>query len=212
MFYAGIIQMLELNIFVYTVSVTLICFSALKRIYAEAPILVFVQSLKHNCNGRFVVVCGDGEFIIYTALAWRNRSFGSALEFVWSSEGEYAVRESTSRVKIFSKNFQVLLYSRLISIFVGEKNQPRPNLEASPSSPDRTLGNFHVDYFILAGTFVTHTETKKKSCEGPNILEFISNQFGKVMFIWSSQTQFLVFNFIELLPMCILRGQGHCFQ
>ena len=63
--------------------------------------------MKHNPNGRFVVVCGDGEYIIYTALAWRNRSFGSALEFVWSSEGEYAIRESTSRIKIFNKSFQV---------------------------------------------------------------------------------------------------------
>ncbi|KZV26094.1 Coatomer, beta' subunit isoform 1 [Dorcoceras hygrometricum] len=67
---------------------------------------LYPQSLKHNPNGRFVVVCGDGEYIIYTALAWRNRSFGSALEIVWSTEGEYAVRESTSKIKIFSKNFQ----------------------------------------------------------------------------------------------------------
>ncbi|KAK1265535.1 Coatomer subunit beta'-2 [Acorus gramineus] len=67
---------------------------------------LYPQSLKHNPNGRFVVVCGDGEYIIYTALAWRNRSFGSALEFVWSSDGEYAVKESTSRIKIFSKTFQ----------------------------------------------------------------------------------------------------------
>ncbi|KAI9107554.1 hypothetical protein K1719_021591 [Acacia pycnantha] len=36
----------------------------------------------------------------------RNRSFGSALEIVWSSDGEYAVRESTSKIKNFSKNFQ----------------------------------------------------------------------------------------------------------
>ncbi|KAJ7569395.1 hypothetical protein O6H91_01G111000 [Diphasiastrum complanatum] len=67
---------------------------------------LYPQSLKHNPNGRFVVVCGDGEYIIYTALAWRNRSFGSALEFVWSNEGEYAARESTSKIKIFSKSFQ----------------------------------------------------------------------------------------------------------
>ncbi|KAL7114171.1 hypothetical protein ACP275_04G103600 [Erythranthe tilingii] len=66
---------------------------------------LYPQSLKHNPNGRFIVVCGDGEYITYTALAWRNRSFGSALEFVWSTEGEYAVRESTSKIKIFSKNF-----------------------------------------------------------------------------------------------------------
>uniref|UniRef100_A0A0D6QW38 Coatomer subunit beta' n=1 Tax=Araucaria cunninghamii TaxID=56994 RepID=A0A0D6QW38_ARACU len=67
---------------------------------------LYPQSLKHNPNGRFVVVCGDGEYIIYTALAWRNRSFGSALEFVWATDGEYAVRESTSKIKIFSKTFQ----------------------------------------------------------------------------------------------------------
>ncbi|XP_047316950.1 coatomer subunit beta'-2 [Impatiens glandulifera] len=67
---------------------------------------LYPQSLKHNPNGRFIVVCGDGEYIIYTALAWRNRSFGSALEFAWSSDGEFAVRESTSKIKIFSKNFQ----------------------------------------------------------------------------------------------------------
>lgn len=67
---------------------------------------LYPQSLKHNSNGRSVVVCGDGEYIIYTSLAWRNRSFGSALEFVWSSDAEYAVRESTSRIKIFSKTFQ----------------------------------------------------------------------------------------------------------
>ena len=30
----------------------------------------------------FVVVCGDGEYIIYTAMALRNKSFGSAQEFV----------------------------------------------------------------------------------------------------------------------------------
>ncbi|XP_076911658.1 coatomer subunit beta'-2-like [Bidens hawaiensis] len=67
---------------------------------------LYPQSLKHNPNGRFVVVCGDGEYIIYTALAWRNRSFGSGLEIVWSSDGEYAVRESTSKIKIFNKSFQ----------------------------------------------------------------------------------------------------------
>jgi coatomer subunit beta' len=39
------------------------------------------------------VVCGDGEYIIYTALAWRKRAFGSALDFVWATEsGDYAVR------------------------------------------------------------------------------------------------------------------------
>jgi len=39
-----------------------------------------------------VVVCGDGEYIIYTAMALRNKSFGSAQEFVWASDSsEYVL-------------------------------------------------------------------------------------------------------------------------
>lgn len=68
---------------------------------------LYPQMLKHNCNGRFVAVCGDGEFIIYTAQALRNKAFGQALDFVWSGSGtgDYAIRESTNQVKIF-KNFK----------------------------------------------------------------------------------------------------------
>ncbi|KAJ2786122.1 Coatomer subunit beta' [Coemansia javaensis] len=63
---------------------------------------VYPHTLRHSPNGRFVVVCGDGEYIIYTALAWRNKSFGSALEFVWAQDSnEYAVRESASAVRLF---------------------------------------------------------------------------------------------------------------
>jgi hypothetical protein len=29
---------------------------------------IYPQFLKHNPNGRFIVVCGDGEYIIYTAI------------------------------------------------------------------------------------------------------------------------------------------------
>jgi len=67
---------------------------------------VFPQTVQHNPNGRFVVVCGDGEYIIYTAMALRNKSFGSAQEFVWAADSsEYAVRESSSCIKLF-KNFK----------------------------------------------------------------------------------------------------------
>ncbi len=55
---------------------------------------------------RFVVVCGDGEYIIYTAMALRNKAFGSGQEFVWAADSsQYAVRESASTVKVF-KNFK----------------------------------------------------------------------------------------------------------
>jgi coatomer subunit beta' len=68
---------------------------------------VYPQSLIHNCNGAYIVVCGDGEYIIYTSQALRNKAFGSALDFVWSSQGtgDYAVKESFSRVRTF-KNFK----------------------------------------------------------------------------------------------------------
>lgn len=67
---------------------------------------VYPQTIAHNPNGRFVVVCGDGEYIIYTAMALRNKSFGQAQEFVWSHDSsQYAIREGSSTVQIF-KNFK----------------------------------------------------------------------------------------------------------
>lgn len=67
---------------------------------------IYPQSLKHSSNGRFGAVCGDGEYIIYTAVAWRKKSFGNALEMVWAQDsGDYAIRESTSCIKVF-KNFK----------------------------------------------------------------------------------------------------------
>ncbi|PGH27046.1 hypothetical protein AJ80_01231 [Polytolypa hystricis UAMH7299] len=69
---------------------------------------VYPQTLMHSSNGRFVSVCGDGEYIIYTALAWRNKAFGQALDFAWGSKdnsNDYAIRESTTSVKIF-RNFK----------------------------------------------------------------------------------------------------------
>ncbi|KAL4807153.1 coatomer WD associated region-domain-containing protein [Aspergillus unguis] len=69
---------------------------------------VYPQTLSHSPNGRFVSVCGDGEYIIYTALAWRNKAFGQALDFAWGSKdnsNDYAIRESPTSVKIF-KNFK----------------------------------------------------------------------------------------------------------
>ena len=47
---------------------------------------LFPQSIKHNCNGRFLVVCGDGEYVIYTAQALRTKAFGAALDFAWSGQ------------------------------------------------------------------------------------------------------------------------------
>jgi len=68
---------------------------------------IYPQTVAHNPNGRFCVVCGDGEYIIYTSMALRNKAYGSALEFVWSTADSnmYATRESATVVKLF-KNFK----------------------------------------------------------------------------------------------------------
>ncbi|KAK4531355.1 hypothetical protein CCYA_CCYA07G2212 [Cyanidiococcus yangmingshanensis] len=62
------------------------------------------QAISHSPNGRFIAVCGDGEYTIYTALAWRNKSFGAGDELVWDNgPGEYAVREGSARVRVFNR-------------------------------------------------------------------------------------------------------------
>ncbi|KAF1350802.1 coatomer beta [Delphinella strobiligena] len=69
---------------------------------------IYPQTLIHSPNGRFAAVCGDGEYIIYTALALRNQAFGQALDFAWGSkenDKDYAIRESAMSVKVF-RNFK----------------------------------------------------------------------------------------------------------
>lgn len=68
---------------------------------------LYPQTLAHSPNGRFVAVCGDGEYIVYTALNLRNKSFGSADEVVWDNNaGEYATRVGTSDIRVYSKMFK----------------------------------------------------------------------------------------------------------
>ncbi len=63
---------------------------------------IYPQLLQHSPNGRFVTVCGDGEYIIYTALAWRNKAFGAGTGFAWSHDSNtYAVKESAQRLRLF---------------------------------------------------------------------------------------------------------------
>lgn len=69
---------------------------------------LYPQSLQHSPNGRFVAVSGDGEYIVYTALALRNQTFGSSLDFAWGSkenDKDYAIRESATSVKVY-RNFK----------------------------------------------------------------------------------------------------------
>jgi len=67
---------------------------------------IFATSLMHSPNGRFVTVVGDGEYITYTALAWRNKSFGNGISFAWAPDSNtYAVLENKVKLKVY-KNFK----------------------------------------------------------------------------------------------------------
>jgi coatomer subunit beta' len=49
-----------------------------------------------------VTVVGDGEYIIYTALAWRNKAFGSGTGFAWAGDSNtYAVLESKVKLRAY---------------------------------------------------------------------------------------------------------------
>ncbi|KIK57342.1 hypothetical protein GYMLUDRAFT_46217 [Collybiopsis luxurians FD-317 M1] len=67
---------------------------------------VFPQAILHSPNGRWVTVVGDGEWITYTALAWRNKAFGNGFSFAWGPDSNtYAFLESKANLKLF-KNFK----------------------------------------------------------------------------------------------------------
>lgn len=67
---------------------------------------VYASALLHSPNGRFITVVGDGEYIIYTALAWRNKSFGTGSSFAWAGDSNtYAVLEGKTKLKVY-KNFK----------------------------------------------------------------------------------------------------------
>jgi coatomer subunit beta' len=67
---------------------------------------VYASALVHSPNGRFVAVVGDGEYIVYTALAWRNKAFGPGSSFAWADDSStYAVQEGRLKIRVF-RNFR----------------------------------------------------------------------------------------------------------
>lgn len=44
---------------------------------------LYPQRIIHSSNGRFIAVLGPGEYVTYTAIAWRVKSFGRGVDFAW---------------------------------------------------------------------------------------------------------------------------------
>lgn len=67
-----------------------------------------LQNFKHSQDRKFVAVYGSGKCEIYPASELKPEVFrAQAQEFVWSSDGECAVMESASKIKLFSTSFKV---------------------------------------------------------------------------------------------------------
>ena len=61
----------------------------------------YPQQLTHSPNGRFVAAAGDGEYSIYTALAWRSKAYGPGLDLAWADDSaSFAVRESPALIRV----------------------------------------------------------------------------------------------------------------
>ena len=75
---------------------------------------LYPQYIQHAPNGRLIVACGDGEYIIYMALSLKNKSFGSALDFVWGDADDkttpYATRESNTKIVLYRNYKEYKLY------------------------------------------------------------------------------------------------------
>lgn len=81
----------------------------------------FVATQLHfSPNGRFICVQGDAEWCVYTAVAWRNRSFGKAVEFVWAGQqvgnNVFAVRESQDTIRVFEDFQEIALIKTVVPI------------------------------------------------------------------------------------------------
>ena len=55
---------------------------------------LYPTSLEYCPSGRFISVVGDGEYVIYTAIAWRNKTFGKCISLAWSADSSLYVHRA----------------------------------------------------------------------------------------------------------------------
>ena len=71
----------------------------------------FPQFIRHSPNGRVFALCGDGDYVIKSARAFRSQGYGSSQEFAWSSSsvGDYAIRNGNT-VKVLREAEEKVTY------------------------------------------------------------------------------------------------------
>jgi coatomer subunit beta' len=119
---------------------------------------IYTTTLQHSPNRRFITVVGDGEYIIYTALAWRNKAFGSGSSFAWSNDSTtYAVLDGQTKVRIF-KNFK----ERMTPVMKGSGSWAVEGLHGGPLLSARAA-SFVVFWDWESGEIVRRIDVEAKN-------------------------------------------------
>uniref|UniRef100_A0A7S1KUN6 Coatomer subunit beta' n=1 Tax=Percolomonas cosmopolitus TaxID=63605 RepID=A0A7S1KUN6_9EUKA len=67
---------------------------------------VTAHNIVHAPKGNYIAFSGENEWVIYSPVTMKNKSYGSGVEIVWgNATGQFAVRERSGKVKIF-KSFK----------------------------------------------------------------------------------------------------------
>lgn len=56
--------------------------------------------LRHSIDGKYVAVVGDGDVIVYTSLAWRNRHFTAGEDCAWGPDNLFAVLDASGNINM----------------------------------------------------------------------------------------------------------------
>ncbi len=79
---------------------------------------IYATTITHSPNGRFVTVVGDGEYIVYTALAWRNKAFGNGSSFAWANDSNtYAVLEGPVELTAVASSPDDVVVDELVDLY-----------------------------------------------------------------------------------------------
>ncbi|EAY05064.1 WD repeat protein, putative [Trichomonas vaginalis G3] len=80
--------------------------SELQLVYKDALTTDFQpEYMKHSPNGKFVYICGSGEYVIYSTLGFRNKAYGNGKMVAWSSNStDFAVLTENGDVEIHLGN------------------------------------------------------------------------------------------------------------
>ncbi|KAJ1614335.1 coatomer complex beta [Cryptosporidium canis] len=85
---------------------------------------IYPQDIQFHPNGRFLSICGDEEFVIYTTQALRSKCFGKAIGLSWSVDGHFfAIMEPGGRIIVyndFKESFSFIPSYYVEEIFGGQ--------------------------------------------------------------------------------------------